>query len=75
MANYSQPITHLPMQEDKRRRFNLWFGKIPWSKKWQPTKVFVREKSHGQRSQVGYSSWGHKESDTTELLIIWWLRG
>ena len=25
-------------------------------------------KSHGQRSLVGYSSWGHKESDTTEQL-------
>ena len=23
---------------------------------------------HGQRSQVGYSSWGHKESDSTEQL-------
>ena len=26
------------------------------------------EKSHGQRSLVGYSPWGHKESDTTEWL-------
>ena len=25
-------------------------------------------KSHGQRSLVGYSSWGHKELDTTERL-------
>ena len=25
-------------------------------------------KSHGQRSLVGYSPWGRKESDTTELL-------
>ena len=24
--------------------------------------------SHGQRSLVGYSLWGRKESDTTELL-------
>ena len=23
-------------------------------------------KSHGQRSLVGYSPWGHEESDTTE---------
>ena len=23
--------------------------------------------SHGQRSLVGYSLWGHKESDTTEV--------
>ena len=28
--------------------------------------VFVPEKSHGQRSLVGYSPWGRKGSDTTE---------
>ena len=37
--------------------------------------VFLSGKSHGQRSLVhgGYSSWGHKESDTTyhtHLLLI-----
>ena len=26
-------------------------------------------KSHGQRSQVGYSPWGRKESDVIEQLI------
>ena len=30
--------------------------------------VFLPGESHGQRSLAGYSSWGHKESDTTELL-------
>ena len=34
--------------------------------KWQPTPVFLPGESHGQRSLVGYSPWGHKESDTTE---------
>ena len=28
----------------------------------------VPGESHGQRSLVGYSPWGHKESDTTEQL-------
>ena len=32
--------------------------------KWQPTPVFLPGKSHGQRSLVGYSPWGHKELDT-----------
>jgi len=27
-------------------------------------------KSHGQRSLVGYSPWGHKESDTAERLTL-----
>ena len=26
--------------------------------------------AHGQRSLVGYSPWGHKESDITEQLTI-----
>ena len=41
-------------------------GKIPQGRKWQPTPIFLTRKSHGQRSQVGYSSWGHKKSDMTE---------
>ena len=28
--------------------------------------VFLPRESHGQRSQVGYHPWGHKELDTTE---------
>ena len=28
------------------------------------------EKSHGQRSLAGYSSWGHKESNMTERLTL-----
>ena len=51
-----------------RRGINPRVGKILWSKKWQPTPVYLPGKSHGQRSQVGYSSWGHKESGTTEWL-------
>ena len=29
------------------------------------TSIFFSEKSHGQRSMVGYSLWGHKKLDTT----------
>ena len=39
-----------------------------WRRKWQPTPVFLPGESHGQRSLVGYSPWGRKESDTTERL-------
>ena len=37
-------------------------GKILWSRKWQPTPVLLPGKSHGWRSLVNYSPWGHKES-------------
>ena len=46
----------------------LGLAKIPWSKKWQPTPVFLPGKFHGQRSLTGYSPWGCKESDMTEQL-------
>ena len=52
----------------RRPRFDPWVGKIPWRRKWQPTPVFLPGKFHGQRSLVGYSPWGRKESDTTEQL-------
>ena len=32
--------------------------------------VFLPGESHGQRSLVGYSPWGRKESDTTERLTL-----
>ena len=47
--------------------FNPWVGKILWRRKWQPTPVFLPGESHGQRSLVGYSPWGCKESDRTEV--------
>ena len=33
-----------------------------------PLQYSYLENPHGQRSLVGYSQWGHKESDTTEQL-------
>ena len=35
---------------------------------WQPTPVFLPEKSHGKRSLEDYSPKGHKKSDMTEQL-------
>ena len=48
--------------------FDPWIGKIPWRRAWQPTPVFLSGESFGQRSLVGYSPWGCKESNTTERL-------
>ena len=52
----------------KRRGFNPWVRKIPWRKAWQTTPVFLPGESYGQRSLVGYSPWGRKESYMTEWL-------
>ena len=45
-----------------------WVGKICWRRKWQSTPVLLPGKSHGQRSLIGYSPWGRKETDMTERL-------
>ena len=47
--------------------FSPWAGKMPWRRKWQPTPVFLPGESHGQRSLGGYSPWGRKEPDTTDV--------
>ena len=52
----------------RRLRFDPWVGTTSWSRKWQPTPGFLPGKFHRQRSLVGYSPWGRKESDVTEWL-------
>ena len=42
----------------------------PLRREWLPTPVFLPGESHGQRSLVGYSPWGLKESDRTERLTL-----
>ena len=69
IANYSFPSTqvahwlriHLP---SRRCRLDPWVRKIPWRRKWQPFPVFLPGKSHGQRSLVSSSLWGHKKNRT-----------
>ena len=51
-------VKNLPAMQ--RPGFDPWVGKIPWRRKWQPIPIFLPGKSHGQRSLVGYSPWGHK---------------
>ena len=31
-----------------------------WRRQWHPTLVLLPGESHGQRSLVGYSPWGHR---------------
>ena len=40
----------------------------PCSRGMAATPVFLAGEFHGQRSLVGYSPWGRKESDTTDQL-------
>ena len=51
------------MQETKEMRVQCLSQKDPLEKEMATTPVFLLGKSHEQRSLVGYSLWGHKESD------------
>ena len=61
---------NLPANAGGHKRCGLdpWVGKIPWRREWQSTPVLLPGESHGQRSLVGYSPWGRRESDTTERI-------
>ena len=49
----------------KRLRCFPRIRKVPWRSSWKPTVLFLPGESHGQRSLVGDSPWGHRELDTT----------
>ena len=42
-------------------------GKTPRRWSWQLTSIFLPGEFHEQRSLAGYSPWGHKDSDMTEV--------
>ena len=46
---------HILLKLSMKPGFNPWVGKMPWRRKWQLTPIFLPRKSHGQRSQMGYS--------------------
>ena len=62
----AQTVKNLP--EMQETQVHPWVGKIPWKRKWQPTRVFLPGESHGRRSLVGCSPQGPKEWDSTERL-------
>ena len=57
------------MQEMQEGQVQSLGWEDPLEKGMQPTPVFIPWKSYGQRSLAGYSPWGRKESDTTEVTL------
>ena len=58
----AQMVKNLPGDQD----LISWVGKIPWRGEWQSTPVSFPGEFYEQRSLVGYSPWGHTESNMTE---------
>ena len=51
---------------ESRNRRNISPHNKSYIRQWHPTPVLLPGKSHGQRSLVGCSPWGHEELDMTE---------
>ena len=59
---YSGEESICQCRRHKRLECDLWVGKVLWSRKWQPTPVFLPENFHGQGSLASCSPCDHKES-------------
>ena len=62
-----QMVKNLPAMQETRVSIT-GLGRFPWRRKWQSTPALLPGEFHRQRSVVGFSPWGHKESDMTEWL-------
>ena len=49
----------------RRTDFDPWVRQISWRRERLPAPVFLPGDVHGQRNLVGYSPWGHRESNPT----------
>ena len=70
-ASLAQAVKKLPAM------WETWVQSLGWedplAKEWPPTLAFLPGEAHGQRSLQGYSPCGHKESDMTERLTLYYL--
>ena len=71
---YSGKESACQCRRHKRHEFDPLSQEDPLRRPWQHTPVFLPGESYGQRSLVGDSPWGHKESDSTEVTehISWY---
>ena len=49
----AQMVKNPPAVQETRPGFDPWVKKIPWSKTWQPTPVFLPGECYGQISMAG----------------------
>ena len=65
----AQLVKNLPtMQENQETRVQSLGWEDPLEKEMATHSSILAWRIHGRRSLVGYSPWGHKESDTMEQL-------
>ena len=65
----AQTVKNLPAMWETRVQSLGWEDALE-RRESQPTPVFLPGEFHEQRSLVGYNPWSHKQSDTSEQLIL-----
>ena len=59
LAPEVQSLNHWTAWEVPNNYIMMQLISIQWRRQWQPTPVLLPGKSHGRRSLVGCSPWGH----------------
>ena len=65
-------VKNLPANAGDVRDVGSILGAGRSKREWQPASVFLPGESHGQRTLVGYSSWGHKDrTQLSDFTFLW----
>ena len=56
-----------------RLRSDPWVGKIPWSRDWLPTPVFLPGEFHGQKSLASYSLISKSQTQLSDFTFTFML--
>ena len=67
-GNVAQMVKNLPTMQETQVQSLGW--EDPLEKATATHSSILPGEFHGQRSQAGYSPWGRKEVETTELLTV-----
>ena len=68
----AQMVKNPPAMQEMQEMWVCFPGwEDPLEEGMEPPLVFLPEKSHGQRSLVGYNPWDSKKLDTTERISIY----
>ena len=64
----AQEVKNLPAKKEN------WLQSVGWKDPLEESMAThsIIENPHGERSLLGYSQWGHKESDMSERLSTFW---
>ena len=66
----SQVALLLRIFQQRQESKEMWFGKMPWRRKWWLTPEFLPGKFQGQRNLLGYGLQDRKKVNLKDFLVI-----